>query len=116
MKSWRLLSLLVLFALWVPSHFSTPSVAAFAQNSIIVVGLMEEYDRYSVLVLFGVERWIDHTMHRRNPSVVGPLLHQIAELTMNDPSMTGTSTHSAALFFTCKLRSESSLRRMVRLP
>lgn len=33
MKSWRLLSLLVLFALWVPSHFSTPSVAAFAQNS-----------------------------------------------------------------------------------
>ncbi len=33
MKSWRLLSLLVLFALWVPLHFSTPSVAAFAQNS-----------------------------------------------------------------------------------
>ena len=33
MKPWRLLSLLVLFALWAPSHFSTPSVAAFAQNS-----------------------------------------------------------------------------------
>ena len=35
MKSWRLVSLLVLFALWVPSHFSTPSVAAFAQNSTV---------------------------------------------------------------------------------
>jgi Zn ribbon nucleic-acid-binding protein len=33
MKSWRLLSLLVLFALWAPSHFSTPRVAAFTQNS-----------------------------------------------------------------------------------
>ena len=35
MKCWRLVSLLVLFALWVPSHFSTPSVAAFAQNSTV---------------------------------------------------------------------------------
>lgn len=33
MKSWRLLSLLVLFAWWAPSHLSTPSAAAFAQNS-----------------------------------------------------------------------------------
>jgi len=34
MNSWRLLSLLVLFALWAPSHFSTPAVAAsYAQNS-----------------------------------------------------------------------------------
>ena len=33
MKSWRLVSLLVLFALWAPSHFTTPSVAAFAQSS-----------------------------------------------------------------------------------
>ena len=34
MKPWRLLSLLVLFALWAPSHLSTPAVAAaFAQNS-----------------------------------------------------------------------------------
>lgn len=34
MKSWRLLSLLALFAVWVPSHCSAPSVAAaFAQNS-----------------------------------------------------------------------------------
>lgn len=34
MKSGRLLSLAVLFALWAPSHFSTPSVAAaLAQNS-----------------------------------------------------------------------------------
>ena len=35
MKSWRLVSLFVLFALWAPSHFSTPSVAAFARNSIV---------------------------------------------------------------------------------
>ena len=33
MKSWRPLSLLVLLALWAPSHFWTLSVAAFAQNS-----------------------------------------------------------------------------------
>ncbi|MGB8477347.1 MAG: cytochrome c3 family protein [Acidobacteriaceae bacterium] len=33
MKSGRLLSLLVLFALWAASHFSTPAAAAFAQNS-----------------------------------------------------------------------------------
>ena len=34
MKSWRLLSLLVLFALWTPSPGSTPTVGtAFAQNS-----------------------------------------------------------------------------------
>src|SRR3984957_266411 len=51
----------------------------------IVVGLMEEYDRYSVLVLFGVERWIDHAMHRRNPSVVGPLLHQVADIDNERP-------------------------------
>jgi hypothetical protein len=33
MKSWRLVSLLVLFALWAQSHFNTPNVEAFAQNS-----------------------------------------------------------------------------------
>ncbi len=35
MKSWRLVSLLVLFGFWVPSHLSTPSVAAFAGNSTV---------------------------------------------------------------------------------
>jgi Zn ribbon nucleic-acid-binding protein len=33
MKSWRLVPLLVLFALWAPSYFCTSSVTAFAQNS-----------------------------------------------------------------------------------
>jgi hypothetical protein len=33
MKSWRIVSLLVLVAWWTPSHFNTTSVAAFAQNS-----------------------------------------------------------------------------------
>lgn len=33
MKSWRLVSLLVLIALWALSHFDTPSVAAFTRNS-----------------------------------------------------------------------------------
>ena len=34
MKSWQLLSLLLLFALWAPSQLSSPAVAsAFAQNS-----------------------------------------------------------------------------------
>lgn len=35
MKSWRLVSLLVLFGLWVPLRYSTPGVAAFAQNSTV---------------------------------------------------------------------------------
>lgn len=33
MKSWRLVPLLMVFALWAPSYYDMPSVTAFAQNS-----------------------------------------------------------------------------------